>query len=307
MYPTPQCPANGVFIQQQVESLRRCGIKVDVLHVDVKKSKWLYPWSLVPLQQAVLNQSYDLVHAHYVFAGVVARSQFRVPLILTHHGDETFHGWQAPLCWTISRFVDKTIVVSEQIKAVIGLDTAEVIPCGVDFDVFKPLPQVQARKQLGLPSHRKLVLFAGDVSKSLKRVDLVQRAVEILQAKRVPVDLVIAHNQPYERIPLYMNACDVLMLPSEREGSPQVVKEAMACNLPVISTVVGDVPEVLGGVEGCYLCERTVDDIVSKLNLVLMKPQRTCGREATQRYELEFIAQRIIKVYESLLQRTYAD
>jgi hypothetical protein len=120
MYPSREHPENGIFVQQQVASLQREGVDVDVLHVDVKKSKLLYPWSFVPLQTRTLAHRYDLVHGHYVFAGVVARSQFRFPVVVTHHGDEAFFGWQAHLCRMVSRVADKSIVVTEEIRRSIG-------------------------------------------------------------------------------------------------------------------------------------------------------------------------------------------
>ena len=298
MYPTREHPESGIFVQQQVVSLQREGVDVEVLHVDVKKSKWLYLWSFVPLQRQVLTHRYDLVHAHYVFAGVVARSQFRFPVVLTHHGDEAFFGWQAHLCRLMSRLVDKTIVVTEQIKESIGLESSAVIPCGVDFDMFKPMDKRWAREQAGLPADKKLVLFVGDYTKRLKRFDIVQDAVAQLKARRMDVDLVVAYKQTYEKVPLYMNACDVLVLPSEREGSPQVVKEAMACNLPVVSVDVGEVPDILAGVEGCYVSPRDPTSIAEKLALILERCDRTNGREKTRRFDSSSIARRIVKVYE---------
>lgn len=301
MYPSSQHPENGIFVQQQVESLRREGIDVDVLHVDVKKSRWLYLWSFVPFLKQVLTQRYDLVHAHYVFAGVVARSQMRFPLVITQHGDEAFYGWQAPLCRIVSRFSDATIAVTQEIRKSVGTKNCFVIPCGVDFDLFRPVPQLWARTELNLPSDKKLVLFVGNVPEYRKRFDLVKDAVVKLQQRGLNVELVIAYKLPYQRVPLYMNACDVLVLPSEREGSPQVVKEAMACNLPVVVASVGDVPDVLSGVDGCYLCERTVDDVTEKTLLALEWGARTNGRQATQRYELQSIARQIIEVYKKVL------
>ncbi len=301
MYPSQEHPEHGIYVQQQVASLRREGVDVDVLHVDTKKSKWLYPWSVVPLVKEVLTHRYDLVHAHYVFAGVVARSQLRYPVVLTHHGVEAFWGWQAPLCRLMSRLVDRTIVVTEQIKSAIGLDRSVVIPCGVDFDLFKPRDQRWSREQLGLPADKKLVLFAGNYLQRLKRFDIAQEAVDLLKAGGMDVELVVAYKQCYEEVPLYMNACDVIILPSEREGSPQVVKEAMACNLPVVSVDVGDVPDVLAGVEGCYVCHRDPVSIAEKVKLILEQHCRTNGREKTQRYELSSIAKRIIQVYQETL------
>jgi glycosyltransferase involved in cell wall biosynthesis len=301
MYPSREHPENGIFVQQQVASLQREGVDVDVLNVDVKKSKWLYPWSFVPLQRQVLTHQYDLVHAHYVFAGVVARSQFRFPVVLTHHGDEAFYGWQALLCRLMSRLVDKTIVVTEPIKKSIGLESSAVIPCGVDFDIFKPMDKHWAREQLGLPAEKRLVLFVGNYPEWRKRFDIVQDAVALLKTKRANVELVVAYKQTYEKIPLYMNACDVMVLPSEREGSPQVVKEAMACNLPIVSVDVGDVPDVLAGVEGCYVSPRDPTSIAEKLALILEGCERTDGREKTRRYELSSIARQIVEVYKEVI------
>jgi teichuronic acid biosynthesis glycosyltransferase TuaC len=301
MYPSREHPENGIFVQQQVASLRREGVEVDVLHVDVKKSKWLYLWSFVPLQKRVLTRKYDLVHAHYVFAGVVARSQFRFPVVLTHHGDEAFYGWQAPLCRLMSRLVDRTIVVTEPMRRSIGVENATVIPCGIDFEIFKPMDKRWAREQLGLAADKKLVLFVGDYPKQLKRFDIVEGSVAHLKSRGVDAELVVAYKQVYERVPLYMNACDVLVLASDREGSPQVVKEAMACNLPVVSVDVGDVPDVLAGVRNCFVSPRDPASVAGKLALILERCERSDGREKTRRYELGSIARRVIAVYEEVL------
>jgi teichuronic acid biosynthesis glycosyltransferase TuaC len=301
MYPSQQHPYWGVFVKEQVVSLQREGVDVDVLHIDTKRTKWLYPWGFVLLLKQVLTHHYDLVHAHYVFAGVTARSQFRYPVVLTHHGAETWASWHAPLCRWMSLLVDRTIVVSEQTKAAIGMDSAVVIPCGVDFELFQPRDQRWSRDKLGLPEDKKLVLFVGRYMEREKRFDIAQDAVDRLKAGGVDVELIVVCKEPYERVPLFMNACDVLLLPSEHEGSPQVVKEAMACNLPVVSVDVGDVPEILAGVEGCYVCHRDPVSIAEKVKLILEQPSRMNGREKTQRYELSSIAKRIIQVYEETL------
>jgi teichuronic acid biosynthesis glycosyltransferase TuaC len=300
MYPTYENPAWGVFVQQQVESLKREGVHVEVLHVDTTKSKWLYPWSFVPLIHHAYREKYDLIHAHYVFAGLVARSQFRYPVVVTHHGEEAFFGWQVPLCRLVSRLVDKTIAVSSQIKAAINIPDISVIPCGVDFNLFKPMDHSYARSALGLPPEKKLVLFVGNCTERLKRTDLIEGAVSVLRSRDENVDLVIAHKKPYQTIPLYMNACDVLVLASEREGSPQVIKEAMACNLPIVAADVGDVKDVISSADNCYLCIRDVSDIAEKISIVLNSPRRTNGRELARKYELSAIAKKIIDVYKEV-------
>lgn len=301
MYPSSGHPEHGVFVEQQVASLRREGIQVDVLHVDTRRSKWLYLWSFVPFVKQVLTNRYDLVHAHYVFAGVVARSQFRYPVVMTHHGAEALWGWQAPLCRLMSRLVDSTIVVSREMKAAIGSANVVVIPCGVDLSLFSPREQEECRETLGLPQEKKLVLFVGRYTAREKRYDLIESAVNQLRIDGMAVELVLSHNESYDRIPLYMNACDALVLASDFEGSPQVVKEAMACNLPVVSVDVGDVAEILEGVEGCCICTRDPRSIAEKLRVVLERGRRTNGRVAIQRYELSSIARRVIEVYRETL------
>ena len=111
----------------------------------------------------------------------------------------------------------------------------------------------------------------------------------------------MAYKQPYEKVPLYMNACDAMVFPSDSEGSPQVVKEAMACNLPVVSADVGDVAEIFSGVEGCFICPREPESMAEKLAFILERGYRTDGRGKTRRYELGATARQIIQVYQEVL------
>jgi glycosyltransferase involved in cell wall biosynthesis len=146
----------------------------------------------------------------------------------------------------------------------------------------------------------RLVLFAA-IPRPEKRLDLAQQAVEILRQTDDSVQLVLATNVPHEQMPWYMNACDVLALPSEYEGSPVVVKEAMACNLPIVATNTGDVAHVIGGTEGNYLCEHNADDLAAKLKLAIALQQRTDGRRVVQSLNLGMTIQRILAVYQHVL------
>ncbi|MCI0818026.1 MAG: glycosyltransferase, partial [Chloroflexi bacterium] len=107
--------------------------------------------------------------------------------------------------------------------------------------------------------------------------------------------------QPHTVVPTYMNAADVLLLTSDAEGSPMVVKEAMACNVPVVSTAVGDVAEVIGGTEGCHITSQDPAEVVEKLKAALAFGRRTNGREAVKRMELDEISRRIVAVYEEAI------
>ena len=302
MYPTPQYPAFGTFVAEQVEALRRRGLEMDVLFINPRESKWNYARGPLWLHRRLAGNSYDLIHAHYVFCGLIAATQRRLPVVLTHHGIEVLAGWTAPLSRLASRLAQATIVTSPAMAQRLP-GKPVVIPCGIDLELFRPMPQEEARRALGLPKEPKLVLFAGE-PRPEKRLELAQAGVEALRARWPgPVELVIAAGQPHERIPLYMNACDVLVLVSDYEGSPMVIKEAMACGLPIVSTDVGDVAQVMGDTPGCYICRQDVEDIAAKLTMALAFGRRTDGRRRVEHLSLDAVAERIHAVYEETLRR----
>ena len=302
MYPTKEQVSFGTFIKVQVDSLRSEGIDIDILFVNGRKSKLNYLWGIFRLWARLLTHRYDLIHAHYVFSGIIARAQFLCPVVLTHHGPE-FWTWQFIPCRIITPLVDKVILVSPEMYDRLKFKKARVIPCGIDFDLFKPIPREEARKRLGLPLDRKLVLWAGEYFRPEKRYDIVQESISIAKSKDPSIDLVLVSGQPHENIPVYMNACDALLLVSDAEGSPMVIKEAMACNLPVVSVPVGDVAEVIGGIDGCYLCTQEPSDVAEKLELVLSNPKRTKGKDAIGHMEQGNIARQIIAIYQEVLEK----
>lgn len=300
MYPNPAMPASGTFVRDQVESLRALGVEMDVFFIDGKTSTWNYFRAFPQFRRWLgARAPYDLVHAHYVFSGLVALAQRRAPVLLTHHGIEVILGWQGWLCHLVTPLVDRVIVTSAEVKRALGVERADVIPCGIDMSRFAPVPVQEARAALGLPQDRSLVLFAGGLRPE-KRIDIIQAAVALLAAGDPDVELVIATNRPHDEVPLYMSACDVLALASDFEGSPMVIKEAMACNLPIVSVDVGDVAEVIGGTEGCFLCERTPEDMAAKLRLALDRGGRTDGRKAVAHLSLEASARKILHIYEEM-------
>ena len=307
MYPTSENPAFGTFVRDQVESLEKQGVEIDVFFVDGRRNKLNYLLAFPRLWKHLLTNKYDLVHAHYVFSGLIARAQLSCPVVLTHHGPEVLMTWQAPLCYRVTPWFNEVIVVSREMYDRLDYPDAKIIPCGVDFDVFKPMPKIEAREVLDLPLDRKLVLWAGEYWRPEKRFDLVEAAMSKLKLEDPSVDLVLLSGKPHAEVPMYMNACDALLLVSDGEGSPMVVKEAMACNLPVVSVHVGDVPDVIGRTPGCYLTSREADDIVAKLHTALGENTRTNGREHISNMSMDSIASRIINVYHSALGRRFEE
>src|SRR5437764_12996600 len=178
---------------------------------------------------------------------------------------------------------------------------ANVIPSGLDLNLFRLIPRDEARRHLGLPPDKRFVLFVGNPAEPRKRYGLAREAVEILN-RSLPVELRVAWGSPHTDVPFLMNACDALVFTSLQEGSPNTVKEALACNLPVVSVPVGDVAQRIGGVAGCELCpDEKPESIAAALERVLRRGIRAAGRAAVQDLDERRLAQQVIDVYRSVL------
>jgi len=303
MYPQPDQPAFGTFVRDQVEALRRKGIEVDVLFINGRKGRANYLWGILRFWCQLLRKRYDVIHAHYVFSGIIARLQSFFPVVVTYHGSELGVGtshWLSRLSRAVHPFFQRVIVVSPQMKQMLNDPKVRVIPCGVSLDDFKPIPLAKARQQLGLPQDKPLVVWVGDHRHPEKRYSMLEQAVELVKLDMPDAELVLVSGQPYQVIPVYMSACDVLALTSIYEGSPMVIKEAMACNLPIVSVDVGDVAEVISESKHCYVVEPTPEAVAEKLRVVLSDRHRTNGRSKIGHLESNFIAGQIIEVYKEL-------
>jgi glycosyltransferase involved in cell wall biosynthesis len=299
MYPHAADPSFGTFVYEQVRALCGLGVDMDVLFVNGRASRWQYLLGYPRLWRQLRHVRYDLIHAHYVFAGWIARAQWCAPVVQSFHGAGEMLGYQGWLCKLLAPLVDRVIVTSADHKARLGYAPARIIPCGVDLTLFAPRPRDEARRALGWAPATRTVLWLGD-PRPEKRLDLVRGAFERLAQRCSDVELEIVSRVPHDQVPTYMNAAHALILPSDAEGSPVVIKEAMACNLPIVGVDVGDVAQVIAGVEGCYLAERTVEDLADKLALALQH-EHSAGRAAIQHLQTGAEAQAILALYRELV------
>ena len=302
MYPVEKEPSLGTFVYEQVRALRALGVDIDVLFAYGRASRWNYLLAYPRFWRQIHHVRYDLIHAHYVFSGWIARAQVGLPIVQSFHAPGQMHTYQGWLCRRLVPLVDEVIVTSEDHKARLGYSAAHIVPCGVDLDLFVPQPMDEARRELGWDLSRRKLLWVGD-PRPEKRVDLAHAVHSLLRQRRNDVDLEVVSRVPHDRIPTHMNAGDVLLLTSDHEGSPVVIKEAMACNLPIVSTAVGDVPGVIGGVEGCFLAEQTAQDLAAKVEQALAFGGRTRGREAIRHLQTRGEAEAILALYERVLER----
>jgi teichuronic acid biosynthesis glycosyltransferase TuaC len=303
----------AVFIARQVEFLRREGIEVDLFPFRGARHPANYLTAWKEVRRRVRQGGYDLVHAQFGQSGLTALPK-QVPLVVTFRGDDLEgiigeKGRYIPAGWLlrfISRLVarraDAAIVVSEHMKRYLPRSVAAyVMPSGIDLELFRPEPREAVRQRLGLPGDQRLVLFVGNPGLARKRYSLAQAAVAIVN-QTIPTRLVVGWELPHDRIAALMNACDALLCTSMQEGSPNAVKEALACDLPVVSVPVGDVALRLHGVVGCELCsDDRVDTIAAALGRVLRRGDRIDGRSAVKELDERLLTQRLVGVYRSIL------
>ena len=314
-WPTPQHPHWVPFLVQQVEYLRKAGVEVEVFSFRGAKNPFNYLKAWLKARKKLKEQSYDLIHAQWGQSALLALPK-RLPLVITFHGSDvqgevsangayTARGWllRQGSAWG-ARFADEMIAVSpllqQRIKPI--QKRVHVIPGGLNLDLFQPLDQRMARRELALPPLKKLVLFGGRPEMPVKRYALAHNVIQHVRARGIEVELIVLDKVPHAQIPLYLNACDALLLTSLHEGSPTIIKEALACNLPIVSTDVGDVRARLEPIEGCIVCaDDTPQALAAALEQVLARQTRIDGRRHVLELDERLQAQKIIAVYRRAL------
>jgi teichuronic acid biosynthesis glycosyltransferase TuaC len=303
----------AVFIARQADFLRREGVEVDIFPFRGARNprNYLSAWKEV---RSLLGQGkYDLVHAQFGQSGITALPK-SVPLVVTFRGDDlegiigengryVASGWVLrAVSRLVARQADAVIVVSEHMKRYLPRSAdAHVIPSGIDLELFRPQPRDQVRTALGLSLEERLVLFVGNPGLARKRFALAQAAVNALSTAR-PARLIVGWEMTHRRIADLMSACDALIVTSMQEGSPNSVKEALACNLPVVSVPVGDVALRLKGVAGCELCpnDRT-ETLAAALDRVLERRARIEGRSSVEHLNEVLLTRKLVGIYRSVL------
>ena len=302
------------MVVRQVRSLDGVGVEATVLDIDGRGRSYARAlWKILALN--VARRRYDVVHAHTGHSGVLACFQLRSPVVLSYVGydldvptgsrEALRRKVERTLFRQISRVIAASIVKSRRSFERLprrARRRATILPNGVDRDLFRPMPRSHARARLGW-GDEPVVLFAANPARAVKRVELAQRAVEVAAASVPRVRLAICDRVPPDEMPVWLNAADVLVLTSWSEGSPNVVKEAMACNVPVVSVDVGDVRDVVEGTLHCHVCEPDAAALGRALTAVLLAGSRSNGRERTQHLDLAAIARRLRTVYDQAAER----
>jgi glycosyltransferase involved in cell wall biosynthesis len=291
----------GPVVLSQGESLKEAGIEVDYLLAGPGPGGYL---SAVPKIRRAWNRGgYDLVHAHYSLSAFAASVAGRFPLVVSLMGSDVFMSGvvRRLIAYFYRNRWSATIVKSDQMKEMLGLPGAEVIPNGVDTSLFRPLSMEEARKHISFDGSRRLVLFGSSPDRPEKNARLAEEAFALLDDPGA--EFMHLSGVPHEEVPWYLNAADVVLLTSKWEGSPNVIKEAMACNCPVVSTDTGDVRSITGETEGCFITSDDASDVAAKIRQALDFNDRTTGRERIMDLGLDShpVAVRIRTIYERVV------
>lgn len=246
LYPTAERPFASPFVKEQVESIRRLypDIAVDVRVIEGERPRWPYVREMLRLPGIVRKGRYDIVHAHFGLT-LVSTLFVRTPVVITFHGSDLQVSPTRQLSGLLAPRASKVIVVAERLKEALGY--GEVIPCGIDVERFAP-PASLGNGSCYEPTRKLRVLFPSNPARKEKNYGLFAAACDELENRGIRVERVHLVNIAKEKVPeIYWN-CDVMLLTSLSEGSPTVIKEAIAAKLPFVSVDVGDVRQWAGQV-----------------------------------------------------------
>ena len=293
------------IIGSQADSLNNKRIELKIVPI-IGKGVWGYLKNIPQLRKQIMAFNPDIIHSHYSFCGIIAALASRkIPIVVSLMGSDTHQSKIMKLI--IKLFSDykwtKTIVKSEDMKIRLGLKNAVVLSNGVDLNLFHPLDKKECRQNLGWDLDNKYILFASNPDRKEKNFALAQGTINRIKINSV--NLKIIYHIDHSQMPVYLNAADVLLLTSKWEGSPNIVKEAMACNVPVVATKVGDIEYLFGNTEGYYYTDTDPDKLAGKINYVLNNDIKPNGRQRIIDLKLdsESIADEIIQLYQEVLSK----
>ena len=286
------------FITEQVDAVGKLGVVCRYYGITGKGIAG-YLSQFPGLLKTIREFNPDLIHAHYGLSGVLANYQRSVPVVTTYHGSDI----NDPKVYRLSKKAIRrsrfNIFVSQKnVDIARPKDNFGLVPCGINPDDYPSINKAEARIIMGLDPSMKYVLFAGSYDNPVKNAPLAQEAM-----KMVP-EAILVELKGYSRpqVAILLQAVDAFLMTSITEGSPQVIKEALASGCPIVSVDVGDVAERVAGIDGCFIAANDASSLSEAVHKALSFKGKTLGREAILRDGLtnDQIAQRIVDIYKSI-------
>jgi N-acetyl sugar amidotransferase len=283
------------FIYEQAIMVQNLGVEFDFFYIKGKGiAGYFLNW--YRLWHHLRKHKYAVIHAHNGLSGLIAVLQPFYKTIITFHGSDINQKKTRLISNFVCLMANYSIFVSSYLYEKLYFrphKNYSVIPCGINLDTFYPVDKIEARRRLNLNENQAYVLFSSYFSNTVKNYPLAKLAMSLVPEAQ----LLELKNKSREDVNLLLNAVDVLLLTSLSEGSPQVIKEAMACNCPIVTTNVGDVMSIINKTDYCYVCAANPEEIAEELRYLLNSSVRTKGCESISAYDNKIIAKKILNIY----------
>ena len=319
MYPNKLNPYYGIFVKQEVQYLSRNGIDVEVVFINGKKSKFEYIKSPFVIFKELSRKKFDIInvqHSLLLSQTLLARKllRLRTPVVFTFHEGEMssesaagniVETFLASARWKTAfmRYVDLVITRNSEVMGNCGNVPVVEIPSPVNIEIFGPLDKAQCRSKLGIEMNKPVIFFAADPAKPGKNFAFLKEVIEELNHDREQKLQVLTGPILPEKMPLYYNACNVVCLPSLYEASPLVIREAMACNRPVVASDVGDIRKTVANVDGCFVISDWSKSTFCECILAGLEYGNTKGRERILEmgWDWETTVKKVISTFRQLV------
>lgn len=288
------------FIFDQIKAIEKLhkDIQFDIFVVKEKGISG-YLHQIKKLKNKIFDFDPDIIHAHGGHIGFLCIFQRKVPVVITFHGSDINIIFNRFISFMAALFSASCIFVSKNLKKKLPFIKGEIIPCGVDLSIFYPINSTEAKKQLGLNPDQKYILFPSSFENEIKNFPLAQSVMHNFP----DYQLMEISDRTRKEVNLLLNGSEALLMTSFSEGSPQTIKEALACNVRIVSVDVGDVREQLKEVDGCFCCQYNQKELTEKLKKSLAEPRPAKGRKRAENYSNIKIAETIYAVYNQILEK----
>jgi glycosyltransferase involved in cell wall biosynthesis len=318
MYPSETQPLNGGAVRQQRESLEELGVEFELIHMHDETSLNVLE-ARKAVRHALHKGSFDLIHVHYGIKATLAALGHGIPIVATYHGTD-INGYRitslsnmlrsivlssaAFLVRQCTRFEKAVVVMNQAMKERLPNSSqakTHVIPMGIDLSKFSRVDRNVARSTLGW-DNAPVIAFNNNNNEDIKRQDLAEAAMDILKDRHPEAHLFVVKNIEHGAMPSVLSAADCLLITSDKEGAPNIVREAIACGLPIVSVEVGDVPDLLQQFpnRGCIV-SRDPADIAEGIHAVLSGTNDVDSAESLDSVSHQAVAAQVIELYRQVL------
>ena len=308
-FPTKQYPVFGIFVKEQIESLTNLGVENEVFFINGRELGRKAYWSSIKkLRKKLKNSDYDILHCHHSFSALILFLTFRFSKfkkIVSYQNPPEKEG--GLFLFKLVNVFFNVIIVKNISESVLNNSKVNYLPNGVNTEFFKPQDVEESLRKLKLDSNIKYILFMDSYKRrTQKRVDRFDEVINILLKNGNPHNIqpLVLTNTDRSLIPSYMSVSSLHLLTSDFEGSPNSVKECLACNIPVVTCPVGNVHDLIGDVNGCYISKTFEPKELAILVLKCLEKVSFNGRDKllSKKLDINSVALNLEMIYKSMIE-----